>query len=71
MSSTDFVKALETLESRIEALPDDKRHELQPEIQALVDKMAAEGEQVPDRLRALDERQDDAAIEAQFDNLPV
>ena len=62
---------LEDLRARLLATDPDKRYELQPALDRLIDQMDAAGLDVPAAIRTLNDDLSDEAIEAQFDNLPV
>lgn len=64
-------RSLEMLESRIESLPDEKRHLLQEDLHMLVERMLEAGLELPKRVRLLDDFLMEERIEAQFDNMPV
>lgn len=64
-------QALEALERRIENLPDEKYHLVQKDLHNLVECMLKAGLEPPGRVLRLDKALMEAAIEAQFDNMPV
>lgn len=61
----------ENLEERISSAQAETRIALQPQFSSVLGMMAAEGAQVPVRMRRLDAALVDEAIEARFDNMPV
>lgn len=71
MTEDDVIRAFEALSEKIEALPAGRRQECQAELHALVEKAEALGVKLPVAARDLDDELTDAAIEAQFDNMPV
>lgn len=62
---------LDRLHDRILAVKPDLRQQFLPRLDALIARMDAEGEAVPAGIRDLFEELTNAAIEAQFDNMPV
>ncbi|PIE12215.1 MAG: hypothetical protein CSA70_10800 [Rhodobacterales bacterium] len=71
MTEQEFLKALDELEDRIEAVPSDKHHVFQAELHGLIERMRNAGVAIPDRVRRMDAALTEDAIEAQFDNMPV
>ncbi|WP_322865966.1 hypothetical protein U5922_007010 [Aquicoccus sp. G2-2] len=61
----------DTLVARVEALPAKHQHILQADLHQLVERMLSLRMELPEGLHQLDDRLTDAAIEAQFDNLPI
>ncbi len=59
------------LVARVDALPPERQYLVQGELHALVERMLRHRIPLPAGLQELDDRLTDAAIEAQFDNLPV
>ncbi len=50
---------------------EDSRYLLQPHLAGLLARVEAAGQPIPRDIRALNDELTDAAIEAQFDNMPV
>jgi len=71
MTEDDVIQAFEALSKKIEALPVARRQECQGELHMLVERAEVLGIKLPGVARQLDDELTDAAIEAQFDNLPV
>ena len=71
MTEDDVIRAFEALTQKIESLPATRRQDCQQELHALVEKAEALGVKLPGSARDLDDELTDAAIEAQFDNMPV
>lgn len=71
MSAQHLIIEAEKLERQIFDASSDGRLRLQPQFNAVVRRLRAEGADVPRRLRRLDAKLRDEAIEARFDNLPV
>lgn len=67
----DLNQSVNELEDAIRATPPAARIELQADLHRLCERLSREGYVVPERLRRLDQILTDAAVEAQFDNLPV
>ncbi|MEO9778785.1 MAG: hypothetical protein ABJH07_06595 [Sedimentitalea sp.] len=61
----------ENLEEQISCAKAEMRIALQPQFSSVLGKIAAEGAQVPGRMRRLDAVLVEEAIEARFDNMPV
>ena len=59
------------LHTRILETAEDSRYLLQPSLAGLLNRMKAQGHEIPQDLRKLHDELTDAAIEAQFDNMPV
>ncbi|WP_146344075.1 hypothetical protein [Falsiphaeobacter marinintestinus] len=70
MKSQNLTKA-EELEQRIAGCTMEQRIALQPEFSELLNRMTAEGETAPLRLKRLEASLSDEAVEARFDNMPV
>lgn len=66
-----LIRAIADLETRIQAATPRGRAELQGDLRRLCEKLELGGYEIPERLGNLDAMLTDAAIEAQFDNLPV
>lgn len=64
-------QALDALEARIARLPNEKCHVVQKELHDVVEQMLDAGLKPPERVLRLDDMLTEAAIEAQFDNMPV
>ncbi|KAA0920267.1 hypothetical protein FLO80_03895 [Aquicoccus porphyridii] len=71
MQQDTLNQALEALERRIENLPDEKYRLVQKDLHNLVECMLKAGLEPPERVIHLEKALMDAAIEAQFDNMPV
>lgn len=71
MTEEEFDSIFTALAARIAKLPEPERQACRPELHALVERAEAAGVPIPEAARQLDEFLSDAAIEAQFDNLPV
>lgn len=71
MTTQDLLSAAEKLEHRIAAADEAERLALQPEFSKVLERLEAEGQQVPAHLRRLDAALIDEAVEARFDNMPV
>ncbi len=71
MTEDEFALAFDALCSRIEAAPEERRHLFQSDLHALVERALRAGMALPPKVRELDEQLTEAAIEAQFDNMPV
>ncbi|MDQ2091382.1 hypothetical protein [Marimonas arenosa] len=71
MTKDEFERAFEALSQRIAALPEAERQACRGELHALVERAEAAGLHIPEAVLSLDEQLSDAAIEAQFDNLPL
>ena len=63
--------ALADIEARIRTTQPGQRSELQADLHALCSRLEREGFDLPERLRNLDRMLTEAAVEEQFDNLPV
>jgi hypothetical protein len=66
-----LIRPIDDLEARIRSLVPQDRLELRDDLHRLCDRLEREGYAVPERLRNLEIALDDAACEAQFDNMPV
>ncbi|MDU9002513.1 hypothetical protein [Sedimentitalea todarodis] len=71
MTIDDLKLRAANLEEQISRAKAETRIALQPQFSSVLGKIAAEGAQVPGRLRRLDAMLVDEAIEARFDNMPV
>ena len=71
MPDVEFANAFDALCRQIEAAPTQRQHLFQRDLHIIVERALRAGVTLPDGVRALDERLTDAAIEAQFDNMPV
>ncbi|MBK0329133.1 hypothetical protein I5535_17795 [Rhodobacteraceae bacterium F11138] len=71
MTTANIKKTAEILEQDIARAEPAARLALQPQFSQALFRMAAHGERVPVRMRSLDARLMDEAIEARFDNMPV
>lgn len=71
MTARDLFRTAEALEQRLENASGSARLALQPEFRKVLERLEAEGERVPDRLRRLEAMLNDEATEAWFDNMPV
>lgn len=71
MTTQDLMTAAEQLERKISGANLAQRLELQPQFSKVLERLQAEGQQVPLRLRRLDAALCDEAVEARFDNMPV
>jgi hypothetical protein len=71
MTEGEFLQAFDDLCRRIELAPASRQHLYQRNLHVLVERALGAGVSLPDRVRTLDERLTEAAIEAQFDNMPV
>ena len=71
MNEDDVIRAFKALTAKIESLPVERRQECQEELHALIERAEVLGIQLPHEARDLDDELTDAAIEAQFDNMPV
>jgi hypothetical protein len=68
---TALMRPIDDIEARIRATPPQERLELRADLQRLCQRLERAGYVVPERLRNLDLALGDAAIEAQFDNMPI
>lgn len=59
------------LHRQILATAEDTRYLLQPRLSGLINRMKAQGHEIPKDIRNLHDELTEAAIEAQFDNMPV
>lgn len=71
MTAQELMKTAVKLETRIEGADPSVRLALQPEFHKVLQRLRAEGEAVPFRLRRLEAVLCDEATEARFDNMPV
>lgn len=71
MTRDEFDRAFEALSKKIAALPETQRYRCRGELHRLVQRARAAGLRLPEAVRKLDDSLTDAAIEAQFDNVPV
>lgn len=71
MIAQEIIHEVEMLERRLDGACLDTRLQMQPTVSKMVERMRAQGMQVPSRLRRLDASLCEDAIEARFDNMPV
>ena len=71
MNEDDVIRAFAALTAKIESLPVERRQKCQLELHALIERADELGIKLPNTARQLDDELTDAAIEAQFDNMPV
>lgn len=71
MSIDELKLRAENLEEQIARAKAETRIALQPQFSSVLGMIAAEGAQVPGRLRRLNAVLVEEAIEARFDNMPV
>ena len=71
MTEPEFRAELDALAERIGEMPETQRHSCQAELHSLLHRAKRAGLRLPEEARQLDEVLTDAAIEAQFDNMPV
>ncbi len=71
MTVQDLYCEAEQLEEKLKGASLDMRLRLQPNVRKVIERMRAQGLQVPPNLRRLDAALCEDAIEARFDNLPV
>ncbi len=71
MTTHDLYSEAEQLEQKLQGACLDTRLELQPSVSKVLDRMRAQGLQIPSRLRRLDAALCEDALEARFDNMPV
>ena len=71
MTKDEVILAFEALSQKIEALPATRRQDCQAELHALIERAETLGIKLPAVARQLDDELTEAAIEAQFDNMPV
>jgi len=71
MTEAEFERAFEALSRRIAALPEADRAACRADLHMLVEKALTAGLHIPEAVRDLDDLLTEAAIEAQFDNLPL
>ncbi|MFU8882550.1 MAG: hypothetical protein ACNA7Q_09305 [Rhodobacterales bacterium] len=67
----DLMHPLADIEARIRATPPDQCRQLHADLRRLCDRLEHKGFELPDRLRNLDRMLTEAAVEDQFDNMPV
>ncbi len=67
----DLTHPLAEIEAMIRATPVEARGQLRADLQSLCNRLDREGYDMPERLANLNRMLADAAVEAQFDNLPV
>ncbi|WP_317055048.1 hypothetical protein [Roseovarius rhodophyticola] len=60
-----------TLHNQILETAEESRYLLHPHLTGLLNRMKAQGHEIPKDIRQLHDELTDAAIEAQFDNMPV
>jgi len=71
MTEQEFLERLDALSVLIGKAAPARQHLFQADLHRLAETALAAGVKLPERARLLDEQLTDAAIEAQFDNLPV
>lgn len=71
MTAQDLIIEAEQIEQKVAGAALDVRLSLQPVFSSVLDRLRAEGVEIPSRLRRLDDRLCDEALEARFDNMPV
>lgn len=71
MTGQDLLKAANELEKEINRASSATRLALQPELTRVLERLTADGQEIPPRLRQLNTVLCDEAIEAWFDNMPV
>lgn len=71
MNTENLTVTADLLAKQIAAASSSGRLRLQPKLSRVLEKLAAEGQPVPGRLRRLDAALIDEVIEARFDNMPV
>ncbi len=71
MTLKDLLKEAEQLEQKLDGADLDLRLQLQPRVSFVVDRLRAEGAEIPQHLRHLDSVLAEEAVEARFDNMPV
>ena len=71
MTEDEFARAFAELNRQIEAAPVERQHLFQRQLHMIVERALRSGIRLPERVQSLDERLSEAAIEAQFDNMPV
>jgi hypothetical protein len=67
----DLMHPLADIEARIRATPPDQTRQLHADLRRLCDRLESKGFELPERLRSLDRMLTEAAVEEQFDNMPV
>lgn len=68
---TDLRGELQQLHQKILATKSEDKYRLQPQLDRIIERMDARGEEVKAEIRWLNEELLNDAIEAQFDNMPV
>jgi len=71
MTGKDLYQIAKDLELQIKSANSVRRLALQPELSRVLERLKAEGQAVPLRLRQLDATLCEEAVESWFDNLPV
>ncbi len=71
MTEDEFARVFESLSRRIEAAPLERQHLFQSDLHRIVERALRAGLKLPEGVRTLDDKLTEAAIEAQFDNMPV
>ncbi len=71
MTAQDLFTEAERLEQKLNGAGLETRLELQPHVSMVLDKMRAQGVQIPSRLRRLDAALCEDVLEARFDNMPI
>ncbi len=71
MTEEEFTRAIHILSTRIARCDAAQRHRFQADLHRLVERALAAGLDVPGDVHRLDDQLTDAAIEAQFDNMPI
>ncbi len=71
MKLQDLLKEAEQLEQKLDGADLNLRLQLQPRLSLVVDRLRAEGAEIPRHLRHLDSVLAEEAVEAQFDNMPI
>lgn len=71
MTELEFAQAFKELCEKVEATPVEKKYLFQKDLHRLVEQALSAGVALPDNVKSLDEQLTNAAIEAQFDNMPV
>ncbi len=71
MTIDELKQRAENLEEQISRAKAETRIALQPQFSTVLELMAAEGAQVPVRMRQLDAALVEEVIEARFDNMPI
>ena len=71
MTKDEFEREISKLRAQIEAVSMERRIVFQQDLHSLLERALRAGVDVPCEIRDLDEQLTEAAIEAQFDNLPI